>query len=334
MNLEQELLKKNSIQALKIAIGSCLAIFIAQMMQLDYAVSAGTIALLSIVTTKWATVKLAITRIISFVVSVGIAYVTTTHISSEWIAFGVFVFSVVIISYCFRWDQSISVNVVSGAHLLIPGSFSAHAIWNELQLVCIGICIAVLLNLLVPNQKKSIVRDIRYAEQRLQDIMEGLALYLNCQQTDRNVWKELNTLERYLERAISRAYEYQDNTWASHPAYYIRYFEMRERQCNLLHSLHAKMRKIRMMPTQAQIIAQYMLYLKPYVLEMNVPTAQQNQLEGIFQQMKLQPLPQDREEFENRAILYHILMDLEEFLWLKKRFIETIDEKQRRIYWG
>ena len=39
------------------------------------------------------------------------------------------------------------------------------------------------------------------------------------------------------------------------------------------------------------------------------------------------------EEFESRAELYHVLMDLEEFLLYKKRFVEEIDETQFRIYW-
>ena len=69
------------------------------------------------------------------------------------------------------------------------------------------------------------------------------------------------------------------------------------------------------------------------MVEINAPDAQLEQLTQIFQQMQHQPLPRDRQEFENRAILYHILMDIEEFLMLKKRFVETLDEKQKKIYW-
>ncbi len=35
-----------------------------------------------------------------------------------------------------------------------------------------------------------------------------------------------------------------------------------------------------------------------------------------------QPLPKDREEFEPRAILYHVLLELEDFLLVKKRFAD------------
>ena len=49
--------------------------------------------------------------------------------------------------------------------------------------------------------------------------------------------------------------------------------------------------------------------------------------------MKQEALPKTLEEFEGRALLYHILMDLEEFLVYKKRFVNGLDEKKLRIYW-
>ena len=50
--------KKIGMQALKIAIGSSLAIYIANLCGLKYSLAAGSVALLTMVTTKWKTVKL------------------------------------------------------------------------------------------------------------------------------------------------------------------------------------------------------------------------------------------------------------------------------------
>ena len=63
-------------------------------------------------------------------------------------------------------------------------------------------------------------------------------------------------------------------------------------------------------------------YLIPYVHEKNIPGKQREELQQVFDQMKLQPLPKDREEFESRAILYHVLLDLEDFLLAKQRFTD------------
>lgn len=62
-----------------------------------------------------------------------------------------------------------------------------------------------------------------------------------------------------------------------------------------------------------------------YVIEINQPEKQLARLQEIFAEMKAEPLPESREEFENRAVLYHILMDLEEFLIFKKRFVSGLN---------
>ena len=87
------------------------------------------------------------------------------------------------------------------------------------------------------------------------------------------------------------------------------------------------------MPVQAKVISQYISYLKDYVIERNVPSRQIEALKQIFIDMEQQLLPVTRPEFESRALLYHILMDLEEFLVYKKRFVNGLDEKKLRIYW-
>lgn len=108
---------------------------------------------------------------------------------------------------------------------------------------------------------------------------------------------------------------------------------MRQGQCHILRSLHYELKKIRYIPRQAAIIAEYILYLKEYVVEVNEPSEQINRLYGLLESMKKEELPKTREEFENRALLYHILMDIEEFLQYKAEFIKSLDEEQLRRYW-
>ena len=108
---------------------------------------------------------------------------------------------------------------------------------------------------------------------------------------------------------------------------------MRLNQLGILHNLHSESKKIRQMPRQAEIIAYYILYMMDYVVEVNSPEAQLEKLDRIFARMKKEQLPQTPEEFEARAVLYHMLMDLEEFLNYKKRFVEKLDKKQLKRYW-
>lgn len=125
--------------------------------------------------------------------------------------------------------------------------------------------------------------------------------------------------------------EYQDNTFSSLPAYYIHYFEMRALQCDILHMLHYKIRKIRQMPQEANSLAAYIEYLIPFITERNDPQEQIQKLHVLLNQET--SLPSTKQEFESRAMLFHIFMDLEEFLYAKKKFIHQISDEQKQMYW-
>lgn len=333
--MDRKKIQQLSVRAVKLAVGSSVAIYVAETLQLQFAASAGSIAFLTIVTTKWETLKLSLFRIITFALSVLLAWILFTHLESEWAAFGIFVFVITVLCDVVGWKAAVSVNIVIGTHFLNTGDYTREFIVNEGLLVLIGISIAILLNLYHGNdsRKKEIIRHMRETEEQLQNILGELAAYLSCMQWGKNVWDDLNSLEEQLHEYVHEAHEYQANTFQSHPGYYIEYFEMRSNQCKMLHSLHYEMKKIRTMPCQAEVIAGYIRYMKEYVLEMNVPTKQLEALKQIFRDMGKEPLPVTREEFESRALLYHILMDLEEFLVLKKQFVERLDEKILERYW-
>ena len=333
--MEQIRIRKALLQAAKIAVGSSAAIFLAEFFHMQFAASAGTIALLTIVATKWETMKLSLLRIVTFAMAVLLSWITIRFFHSEWVAYGVYIFGIVMICELLGWKATISVNAVIGTHFLSVMDFSCSFILNELGLVVIGISIAIALNLFHYNKgsREAIVQNMRYTESQLQMLLGELTAYLSNREMQRNVWQDIETLERKLQGFLADAYDYQGNTFVSHPGYYIDYFEMRMKQCAILHNLHYEMKKIREIPKQAAVIAEYILYLMDYVVERNAPDEQIRRLDEIFQTMKKEPMPVTREEFESRAILYHILMDIEDFLYTKKRFVDNMDEKQRRLYW-
>ena len=167
----------------------------------------------------------------------------------------------------------------------------------------------------------------------MKKILTELSGYLKHQAMGDYVWDDILKLGDDLEKYLDLAHEYQNNTFVSHPEYYIDYFRMREQQCGALLNMHKEMQRISELPKQAEIVSHYILDMCEHVTEMNNPEKQIAQLEEVVEEMHNQQLPQTREEFEGRALLYHVLMELEDFLLYKKRFVESIDEEQFRIYW-
>lgn len=328
-------LQKMLLLAAKIGIGASVAIYIAELLELQYATSAGIITLLTVITTKWGTLKLSFQRVLTYVCSVGLCWLIFKVIPSMWIEYGVFLFVLVLLTEWLGWRNTLSVNAVIGTHFLTTQDFSAKFLVNELLLVVIGITIAIVLNLVHINSEfeSGIIKSMRHVEHRMKQILTELAGYLVQQASGDQVWDDIVKLEYELEKHIELACEYQNNTFYSHASYYTDYFEMRMKQCGALHNLHAEMQRMREMPKQAHIVSEYIQDIIPYVDEMNDPQKQMEEMNGILDRLRKEPLPESHEEFEARAELYHVLLDLEEFLLYKKRFVEEIDETQFRIYW-
>ncbi len=329
-------LKKILLLALKIGIGGSLAYYVAeQILHLQFASSAGIVTLLTLQTTKWDTIKLSLRRLLTFFMTYGTCWALYHVIGAAWFDYGIYLLLLVFFCEWLGWRNAVSVNAVIGAHFLSTHDFSFAFMINELLLVVIGISIALVLNMFnnYNTQESSIVKSMRHVENEMKKILLELAGYLKQQSMGDNVWNDIRALEDKLDNFSDLAHEYQSNTFVSHPEYYINYFRMRKQQCGVLHNLHSEMRRLRNLPKQANTIADYIKSLTEYITEMNDPTEQMKELEVLLDNMKTQPLPENRDEFESRALLYHILMDLEDFLLFKRRFIESIDEEQFKIYW-
>lgn len=327
--------RKILLLSIKIGLGSSIAILIAQELQLEYAVSAGTVTLLTLMTTKWETIKLSVSRFLTLAITLLLAWVIFSFSIHAWIGYGILLTLVVFIAESLGLRATISVNSVVAAHLVSNRDFSMAAVRNEFLLVLIGVVIAIILNLFHSNitHQRQIVSDMRVTENKLQSILIQLAVYLSGKGMQEAVWEDICALEKEIDSHTQSAREYQNNTFQSHPEYYISYFDMRHKQCHILLNLHNEMVKILTIPKQAAVIAEYLLYLADFVIEINSPDRQIDRLNEIFADMKNEELPKTREEFENRAILYHVLMDIQDFLMCKADFVNGLNSKQLHLYW-
>ena len=315
--------KKWFIYALRIALGSSLAVLTAHSFGLLFYTQAGVICIFSMLTTAKDTLRLSVARLISFGITAAAAFVLFHHVPSEWLAFGVFIFITVMASELFGWGAALSANVVAGTHFLSVDSFTTGVIVNEFYIVLVGMAFALLFNMfrMTESTRQKLVGGIADVQNRMQSILTGIADYLSGTPGDRDIWKEIDVLLAGFDHYIHLAAEYEGNSFEDNPEYFIRYFEMRKRQCEILEDLHAELRKIKSLPKQAAVVDGYIRYMSEYVTELNVPEKQLERLAGIFDHMKNEPLPTTRDEFENRAVLYHILMSLEDFLMVKQRYV-------------
>lgn len=319
------------IQAFKIMLGSSCAMMVAMYLNLEFATSAAIIALLTILTTKLETLRLSVYRIITYCISVVLCSVIFQNISSIWIAYGLFIFIVVFYSELMGWKATISVNAVIGTHFLSTLDFSLDMVINELMLVLIGISIAIILNFYNMNSysEKRLIHNMQYTENEFQGILEQVREKLAGKKADGKTKVRIDELEKNIEHFIELACEHNNNTFKKDGDYYERYFEMRLMQLSILHNFNYELTRMKHMPQEAVIVADYVNELKEHVLELNHPRKQIHELKVVFARLLEFEVPKSKEEFEARAKLYHLLMDLEEFLVLKKRFVDSVSESNR-----
>ena len=327
--------KKILLLALKIGIGGSLAYCVAEFMKLQFASSAGIIALLTLQTTRWETLKLSLKRVISYLFTFGICGFLCVFLTSTWVEYGLFLLLLVVITELLGWRSVVSVNAVIAAHLISTRDFSTEFMVNELLLVLIGITVAILLNALHINDahETGLIKSMRYVEHKMKEILDEMAGYLYYQQIGKPVWDDIRDLEDHLDEFLDSAHEFQNNTFESHPEYYINYFRMRKEQCDALDNMHGQLQKMRTMPEGAEVVSDFIKEIAEHVTEMNDPKDLIEKLQRTVDHIGDGKLPESREEFENKALLYHVLMDLEEFLLYKHKFLESIDETQFQVYW-
>lgn len=260
----------------------------------------------------------------SFLMSIVLIFLCF-HATSRlgWINYGSYIFLMVIGCYYFEWQNAVSVNAVMGTHYLMSPDYSLGFALSELFLVLIGTGVAMALNWKMPSSLKVIRQDMKRIEDAMQQVLREISGYLADSQSGELVWLDLDMLETDIHKGLKRAHEQAHNTMAEEDLYYVGYMEMRLQQCVMLQTLRERVWKIREMPRQAEPVSRYLDYVADYVHEETVPGEQLEKLGQVFEQMKREPLPVTREEFENRAILYHVLMDLEEFLFVKQRFSQS-----------
>ncbi|MDF2801982.1 MAG: hypothetical protein K0S61_1885 [Anaerocolumna sp.] len=347
MNINLRIDKNDIIKIIKIAAGTSLSILIAEFFGLAYSASAGIITLLSIQDTKKETITVALKRIIGFVIAVIIAFALFSTLGYYPITFGIFVLLFILLSYILKISEGISMCAVLTTHFLIEKNMRTDFIINEFLILFIGIIVGILLNLFMPRSLYRVKSQMNKVEEMIKIILEKQANAIlvlehqneDCKQEDNStraydVTYDLIELNDLLETGLSSAYENMNNTLLMDTRYYIQYFNMRKNQYETLTHMKERINRLSLIPKQAQPIYEFVKKISSQLHEYNNARTLLEELDEMLQNFKEEPNPQTREEFENRAVLLLFMYDVENFLTIKKSFVDRISDKQIKMFWN
>lgn len=111
-----------------------------------------------------------------------------------------------------------------------------------------------------------------------------------------------------------------ENQLLSQQEYYLSYFNMRKRQFETLEDMYSLINQIEVDKDVSESVEMLLQNISNTYDENNNGLALKEDVLNVFQMYETKPLPTTRTEFENRAKLYQLLLQIQTFIDIKVNF--------------
>jgi len=314
-------MKGMGFRTIKTAVGAGLAIWIASLLNLEFATFAAIMVIISIEKTKKKTIISIKDKFFASLLSMFLGALFFEVLGYSPIVFALFILIFVPILVKAGIQAGFVSSMVILLHLYAVEEASWATFLNEFYIIIIGMGIALLVNSIMPNFQ----RDIDNYKQEIEEKFEVILYEFSAHLRDgtRN-WdgKEIIEVEDLINQAKNIAIQDVENHLLRKQDKDYYYLEMREDQLELLNqmlkivavfsstSLHIK---------QKEMFATFLENLSKNVHSGNTTKTSLNELEELKETIRNTELPKTREEFEIRANLYYLIFEIENYLNLKRK---------------
>lgn len=312
--------KEIVFNTIKITAASMIAILAAFALKLEFAVSAGIVAVLSIQPTKKETLKTALGRFLAFLCALVLAYVCFWLMGFNTVAFGVYLFLFIFVCLKFGWNSAMAMDSVLISHFLSKEDMGIAMIMNEFLIFALGTGAGIVANLHLKKDVVTIEELKEQADEQIKKILIRMSERIMTNDiTDYN-GECFGVLSNYLHKAKNMADVNYKNQFGEKDVFDMEYVKMREKQCEILYEMYKNVRRIKTTPIQAEKISEFLSMVAEEYHKENTVEELLLKFGELDEGMKKEPLPVERREFEDRAQLYSLLRHLEEFLEIKREF--------------
>lgn len=306
----------------KISIATFIAIMIAEYLGLEFSVSAGIVAILSIAPTKKATIKTAMDRFYAFILALVIAFVAYSALGYNIKGFCVYVLFFVLLCQYKQWNSAMAMNSVLISHFINFGAMNLHSIKNELLLFFIGVSLGILANLHLKKNTDYMDAMKKDTELLIENTLRRMGQRIIGKQLDNYNGECFEALNSSIREAKDLAKMNYMNVLISKDKSDMEYIAMRQKQVFLLTNMYKRVSELRTAPITAEKIAKYFEFVADNFNQDEKLELMLKNFKDLHAELKITPLPLKRKEFEDRAHLFILMHDMEEFLELKKEYLE------------
>ncbi|RBW70630.1 aromatic acid exporter family protein [Bacillus taeanensis] len=310
---------KIGYRTVKTAVGTALAIYIAQLLNLEFYVSAGILVILCVKPTKKRSFQSAWERFLACLLGMFFAGVFFELIGYHPISLGLLLLLFIPTTVALKITEGIVTSSVIILHLYTVGDLSLSLIMNELLIIAIGIGLALTINLYMPSMENELKKLQLDVERNFKYIFIEFAGFLEKRESE---WdgKEILEVAALIERAAGLALKNIENHMLRHEDEYYHYFKMREKQLEILERVMPIISSLDQTYIQGKEIAHFLRELSEGVHSGNTAKIYLEKLEELKEQFRQSPLPKDRKEFETRSALFYFVNEMEQYLLIKRYF--------------
>jgi len=314
---------------IKMSLASLVAILIALSLDLENAMTAGILAVLSTQLTKTDSVVLAVKRLLDAVLALIIASILFVLFGYTVWVFALFTVVFIALSFLFQIHAGIVPSLVLSSHLLLAGSFSLHVLFNSFLLIGIAIAVALALNVFYPLKSQEILKRTTDTIDRLvSDDIVYLAEYLRNPAANEYAYIRHQSLNHTLERIIEDAELVDKDILFDKDHRQIAYLRMRNAQVKRINRMFELVSKTESRHPHADILADFIANISHDIGHADKASAQIEKLRKLRENYRNKPLPKTRREFETRAILFQTIFELETLLEEKITFHRRYGDQQ------
>jgi len=306
----------------KIALSATIAIWIADYIGLEFGVTSGIIAILSIQDTKKEALLVGGRRIISSTVAILLSFLLYLLFGNNPIVFGLFLLIFIPITKLFKISEGMVIGAVLSTHLLMSTNINTSWIINEAKLTIIGIGVAMLFNLHTASLEKDFKENKKKIEEQYRLILSDMAASLVTQAVPIHEQEVFSNVKDLLNNTKIMTQRINNNHLFKNDDYYVSYIDMRIIQLEAIKRMKRHFSRFYMTYDQTIILAEFTGNVAINIHEDNDCIELINKLTLLRREYENMELPKSRKEFENRALLFQFLNDLEDFLIIKKEFKE------------
>lgn len=325
-------LKKYRIgyRTMKTAAGVAIAISLAQLLQLDYYVSAGILTILCIQPTKKKSIRAAFSRLIASLIGIAYAFVFFEGIAYHPLTIGIMILLFIPTLVTFRFADGFVSSSVILLHIYDSQNLTLDLFFNELMLMAIGFGTALVVNMYMPSIEKRL-DDYRYQIENLySSIFTEIANYLRQGESD---WtgRELMESAELLKGAKALAYQDVENHVTRLENKYYHYFDMREQQLEIIERILPKITALPVIVGHSHLVADFLEDLSSHVHSGNTAYRYIGKLQAVKDDFAAMPLPDSHEKFLAMAALYQVIEEMDDYLEIKSSYKGFSSEKTAAV---